>query len=143
MGLIVIICAAIFLILSLKTLNTMALFNSSNPTLSPKIFEKSAASYSGETMTAGGAMNKFGFLFLMVMGTAFYSWKEVANWGNFMPLLWTGLIGGLIVAIVISFKKEWAPYLAPVYALLEGLVLGIISAVYNDLFKDKAPGLIV
>ena len=33
-------------------------------------------------MTVRGTMNKFGFLFLMVMGTAFYSWKEFADGGN-------------------------------------------------------------
>jgi uncharacterized YccA/Bax inhibitor family protein len=94
-------------------------------------------------MTVRGTLNKFGFLFLMVMGTAFYSWKEFFEGGNVQPLLWTGAIGGLIVALVITFKKEWAPYLAPAYALLEGLFVGAISAYYDYAFAEKAPFIII
>ncbi|CAN5325412.1 Bax inhibitor-1/YccA family protein [soil metagenome] len=121
----------------------MALFKSGNPTLSQNVFEKSLTTDTGEVMTVRGTLNKFGFLFLMVMGTAFYSWKEFNGGGNVMPLMLTGAIGGLIVAIVIIFKKEWAGYLAPAYALLEGLFLGAISAMYNDAFAKQAPDLIM
>jgi uncharacterized YccA/Bax inhibitor family protein len=121
----------------------MSLFKSGNPTLSLSRFETGTSPYAGEVMTARGAMNKFGFLFLMVMGTSFYSWKELADGGNVMPLLWTGMIGGLIVAIVITFKKEWSPFLAPAYGLLEGLFIGSISAIYNQAFAKIAPDLIM
>jgi uncharacterized YccA/Bax inhibitor family protein len=36
------------------------------------------------------------------------------------------------------FKKEWAKFLAPLYALLEGLFIGAISAMYEARF----PGLV-
>ena len=121
----------------------MALFKSGNPALSEKSFQNSIAIDPSQAMTVRGTLNKFGFLFLMVMGTAFYSWKEFAGGGNVIPLIWTGVIGGLIVAFVIIFKKEWAPFLAPAYALLEGLFLGAISAIYNDAFGAKAPDLIM
>jgi uncharacterized YccA/Bax inhibitor family protein len=45
------------------------------------------------------------------------------------PLMLVGMFGGLIFALVTSFKKEWAPVTAPIYALLEGLMLGGLSAV--------------
>lgn len=121
----------------------MAFFKSGNPALSEKSFQNSIVTSSGETMTVRGTMNKFGFMFLMVMGTAFYSWSEFYRGGNVVPLLWTGAIGGLIIAFVIIFKKQWSPYLAPAYALLEGLFLGAISAFYNDAFADQAPNLIM
>ena len=35
-------------------------------------------------------------MLLMVMGTAFYSWKEFAGGGNVQALMWTGLIGGFV-----------------------------------------------
>ena len=54
-----------------------------------------------------------------------------------------GAIGGLIVAIVLMFKKEWSPFLAPAYALLEGLFVGAISASYNFVFAEKAPFIII
>ena len=125
----------------------MALFKSGNPALSEKRFRdtiiQNAAISSDETMTVKGTLNKFGFLFLMVMGTAFYSWKEFAGGGNVMPLILIGALGGFAVAIVLVFKQEWAPWLAPAYALLEGLFVGAISAQYNAAFAEKAPNLII
>ncbi len=124
----------------------MAIFKSSNPVLTEKKFRDTVLEevVSHENaMTIRGTMNKFGFLFLMVMGTAFYAWKEFANGGQVMPLILTGAIGGLVVAIVISFKKEWSPYLAPAYALLEGLFVGGISAYFSFAFADQAPNIIM
>ena len=124
----------------------MAIFKSGNPTLSEKRFNSTVlgdVSDYENAMTVKGTLQKFGFLFLMVLGTAFYSWKEFAEGGNIMPLVYTGLIGGLITAIVILFKKEWSPYLAPLYALLEGLALGGISAVFNNSFAAAAPNIVI
>ena len=121
----------------------MSLFKSGNPTLSEKNFQSVFVGANSETMTLRGTLNKFGFMLVMLMGTAYYSWKEFAGGGNVQPLLWTGLIGGLITALVIVFKKEWAGYLAPLYALMEGLFLGAISAMYNDAFATKAPNIVM
>ncbi|HMK03556.1 MAG TPA: Bax inhibitor-1/YccA family protein [Ferruginibacter sp.] len=124
----------------------MAIFKTSNPVLSEKKFRDTVLDevVSHENaMTVKGTLQKFGFLFLMVMGTAFYSWKEFAEGGNVQPLIWTGAIGGLVIAIVIMFKKEWSPYLAPAYALLEGLFVGAISAYYDFAFAAYAPNIIM
>ena len=124
----------------------MALFKSGNPALSEKKFTSTVLDnivVNENGMTIKGTLNKFGFLFLMVLGTSFYSWKEFAEGGNVTPLILTGAIGGLIVAIVISFKKEWSPYLAPLYALLEGLFVGAISAMYNGAFGERAPNIVI
>ncbi len=124
----------------------MAIFKSSNPVLTEKKFRDTILDevVSHENaMTIRGTMNKFGFLFLMVMGTAFYAWKEFADGGQVMPLILTGGIGGFVIAIVISFKKEWSPYLAPAYALLEGLFVGGISAYFSFAFADQAPNIIM
>lgn len=94
------------------------------------------------TMTFGGTLNKFGFLFLMVMTTAFYVWN-VAQVNSIQGYMIGGMIGGLIIAIVLIFKPQLAQYLAPAYALLEGLVIGGISSVYNDAFSEVAPGIVV
>ncbi len=124
----------------------MDLFKSGNPTLSEKRFKDTVLDSVvnvDNAMTVKGTLNKFGFMFLLVMGTAFYSWKEFMQGGNVMPLLLTGAIGGLVVAIVIIFKKEWAPFLAPAYALLQGLFLGAVSATYNAAFAEQAPNIIM
>ena len=124
----------------------MDFFKSGNPTLSEKRFKDTVLEdvvTHENAMTVRGTLQKFGFLFLMTMGTAFYSWKEYADGGNVMPLILVGAIGGLVVAIVLMFKKEWAPFLAPAYALLEGLFVGAISAYYNYAFAAYAPGIVI
>jgi uncharacterized YccA/Bax inhibitor family protein len=121
----------------------MALFKSSNPALGSKVFDNSAVTDYSEVMTMRGTMNKFGFMLLMLLGSAYYSWKQFAEGGNVTPLIWTGIIGGFITAIIIIFKKEWAPYLAPLYGLLEGLFLGAISAAYNNAFAAQAPNIVI
>jgi uncharacterized YccA/Bax inhibitor family protein len=120
----------------------MALFNSSNPTLTEKSFNRSMGVPGSGTMTFGGTLNKFGFLFLMVMATAFYIWNEASVGNSIQGYMIGGMIGGLIVAIVLMFKPQLAQYLAPAYALLEGLVIGGISSIYNDAFSAVAPGIV-
>jgi uncharacterized YccA/Bax inhibitor family protein len=125
----------------------MALFQSGNPTLTDKIFDKSRTQIGDTqgTMTVRGTMNKFGFLILMVLGSATYTWQLYAqdNPSLMTTLMWTGAIGGLIVGLVITFKPNLSTYLAPVYAILEGFFVGAISAVLNDAFAKKFSGLII
>ena len=52
-------------------------------------------------------------------------------------------ISGLIIALIITFKKEWSPTLSLGYALCEGLFLGAISAVFDYAFRDTYPGIIM
>src|ERR687885_2506263 len=101
----------------------MALFKSGNPTLTSKIFDTTLADQQQGIMTARGAMNKFGFLFLMVIAGAGFTWHLYyqGKAETMMPLMLVGIFGGLITALVITFKQRWAPYLAPLYGLLEGL----------------------
>lgn len=124
----------------------MSLFKSGNPTLSEKRFKETVLDKvvtHENAMTVRGTLNKFGFLFLMVLGTAFYSWKEFAGGADVTPLILTGALGGFVVALILIFKKQWAPYLAPAYALLEGLFVGAISAYYNFAFAERAPNIII
>jgi uncharacterized YccA/Bax inhibitor family protein len=121
----------------------MALFKSGNPALSENRFRDTVLDdivTHENAMTVKGTLQKFGFLFLMTMATAFYSWKEASEGGNSWPLVLVGVFGGLGVAIVISFKKEWSPYLAPAYALLEGLFLGAVSAYFEYRVSSKQGG---
>lgn len=123
----------------------MALFQSGNPTLSQKIFDKSVDLSSSETMTVRGAINKFGFLLFMVIAGAAYTWHlHYTNQDTTMNiLLWVGMIGGLITVFVISFKPHLAPYLAPLYGILEGFFIGAISAIINNAMAESYPGIIM
>ena len=66
---------------------------------------------------------------MLLIGTGYLTFNTV-NPG----LLIVCGIGGLILAIVTVFKKEWAPITVPIYAILEGGLLGGISFMYNSLY---------
>ena len=113
----------------------MAIFKSGNPALSEKTFQQSIVVNQSEVMTERGTLNKFFLLFLLVMGTASITWSAYGQGKDVMPWILVGAIGGLITAIVLSFKPVWASFLAPVYALFEGAFVGGISAFYNFAFN--------
>jgi uncharacterized YccA/Bax inhibitor family protein len=125
----------------------MAIFKSGNPTLTEKMFDKSLgmdAELQG-TMSVRGAINKFGFMMLMLIAGAAYNWNLYAEMrqDTMNMLMMVGIFGGLITAVAISFKPNWAPFLAPLYALLEGLFLGGISVIMNAAFAKSYPGLVI
>ncbi|HMP91511.1 MAG TPA: Bax inhibitor-1/YccA family protein [Phnomibacter sp.] len=115
---------------------------SSNPALGEKAFKGLTLTDSTNAMTMRGTMNKLGLMLLLMMAGAFYTWNAFSKGQNVMPFMWGGLIGGLVIALVLAFKKEWAPYLAPAYALVKGLAVGAISAFYNFAFAESMPNII-
>jgi uncharacterized YccA/Bax inhibitor family protein len=123
----------------------MALFKSGNPTLKESAYDGTI--FQGmtvaEPMTIKGTLNKFGFLFLMMMGSCIFSWSQFYKGSDPMPLMLVGVFGGLILALVMVFKKQWSPYLAPAYALLEGLFVGSASAYYDYAYKTNYPGIVM
>jgi uncharacterized YccA/Bax inhibitor family protein len=111
----------------------------SNPTLNDRVFQSGREIVFGETMTVNGVINKTGFLLVLVTLAAIWPWTlAFQNPANPLVsiLMIGGMIGGLVMALVTTFKKEWAPITAPAYALLEGLALGGISA----FFELRYPG---
>ncbi|MBS1742634.1 MAG: Bax inhibitor-1/YccA family protein [Bacteroidetes bacterium] len=121
----------------------MSLFKSGNPTLSEKRFRDTILDdvvAQGETMTIKGTLNKFGVLFIVMLGGAYYSWKEAAEGGDAWTLILIGVFGGLALALTMAFKKEWSPYIAPVYAFLEGLFVGAVSAFFEYQFTSRQGG---
>ena len=84
------------------------------------------------SMTLDGTVNKTGILLVCAGASAAWAWHvfmQTRSAASVLPLMWIGLIGGLIFAMITIFKKTWAPVTAPVYSLLEGLALGSISAI--------------
>lgn len=123
----------------------MALFNSGNPILKESAYEGTI--FKGmevqDTMTVKGTANKFGFLLLMMLGSTIFSWNYFYQGNNPMPLLLTGIIGGILLALIMAFKMKWSPWLAPAYALLEGLFVGSVSAYYDYAYQSSYPGLVM
>ena len=96
-------------------------------------------------MTVRGSMQKFGFLMILVLAGAAYTWKLYYSFKvpTMMTFFYVGLIGGLICAFATTFVPKLAKYLSPAYALLEGFVLGGLSAIVNEQFKVKYPNIIM
>ena len=111
----------------------MALFKSSNPALQEKSFQGTILEgiSTGQEMTIKGTMNKFGVLMALMIASTLFAWSQFDKGSDPMPLMLVGVFGGLGLAIVMMIKKQWAPFLAPGYAILEGLFVGSISAMYN------------
>lgn len=114
-----------------------------NPTLTENTFKQLTASAAGaERMTVGGAVNRTAILLALLVISAGFVWAQfvgVAEPAGLMPYIMVGALGGLIVAIVTVFKKEWAAYTSPVYAILEGLAIGGISI----LAETRFPGIVL
>ncbi len=125
----------------------MAMFKSGNPTLTEKIFDKAAHENANAfgVMSVRGTINKFGFLLLMVMASAMYVWNVYAegNTRTATTLMIAGAIGGLILALIVMFKPQWAGYITPAYGILEGLFIGGISAFFNAMFVSSYPNIIL
>jgi uncharacterized YccA/Bax inhibitor family protein len=118
----------------------MALMKTSNPALGENTFRGISGGGSGgltdaaDRMTLNGAVNKTGILLVCAMATAAWTWHlflQSRDMATVAPLMMVGLFGGFIFAMITSFKKEWSPVTAPIYALLEGLALGGISAIFD------------
>jgi uncharacterized YccA/Bax inhibitor family protein len=110
----------------------------SNPALNEKAFKGQVAI--GEAMTLQGTVNKTGLLLLCVVATAAWTWGLAhSNTPEAVyPWMIGGVLGGFIVALVTIFKKNWAPFTAPMYALLEGFALGGISAFFEKTYHGIA-----
>ncbi len=128
----------------------MPLMKTSNPALSDQTFRNlPGVQYGGgmgglvdaaDRMTLSGTVNKTGVLLLCSLATAAWTWSQffpARNMAAVAPLMLVGMFGGLIFPLVTSFKKEWSPVTAPIYALLEGLLLGGLSA----LMETRYPGI--
>jgi uncharacterized YccA/Bax inhibitor family protein len=122
----------------------MGLFKGGNPAISEKTFER-IHQFEGEAMTVRGTMNKFGMMMLFLIGAAAFTWNIFYIQGPeaVQPWMWGSMIVGFVLALVIIFKKTWAPYLALGYALCQGLFLGAVSAFYDFAFAESYPSIIM
>ncbi len=118
----------------------MNLMRSSNPSLNENIFRGLTAD-SSRVMTLQGTINRVFLLLALVVVSAGYTWGRFSmdNPGASTGWIWGGAIGGMIVAFITVFKKEWSPITTPIYSVFEGLFLGSLSA----MFEARYPGLVI
>ena len=85
----------------------------------------------GERLTMNDVMVKTGINLGLVAVGAAVAW--------YMPvLLFLGMVGGLVLGLVNSFKKKVSPVLVMTYALMEGMLLGGLSAVVDMRYPGVA-----
>lgn len=104
-----------------------------NPLISEKAFQTQRSSIA-EVMTIGGTVNKTFILLALCIFSAYYTWFSPQAQVFILP----AAIGGFIIALVTIFKKNWAPFTAPIYALFQGVALGAISVMY----EAQMPGIV-
>ena len=85
----------------------------------------------GERLTMNDVMVKTGINLGLVAVGAAVAW-------NAPVLMLLGMVGGLVLGLVNSFKKKVSPILVMTYALMEGLLLGGLSAVVDMRYPGVA-----
>jgi uncharacterized YccA/Bax inhibitor family protein len=110
----------------------------SNPALSGKAFEKAGMAAAGEqAMTAQGSINKTLFFLILCVLSSSFVWN--IYYSGQLPLTIglavTGLIGGLVTALITIFYQKATPVTGTLYALFEGLVIGAVSASLDSVYK--------
>lgn len=117
----------------------------SNPTLSSDTFYSGWARGTSDTtrMSVQGVVVKTGLLLLLCLLSAGWIWIKFSKAGADVSALNGWSLGSALVgfglAIATTFKKDWAPVTAPLYALVEGVFIGAISLVLEMSF----PGIVL
>ncbi|OED36660.1 hypothetical protein AB834_02775 [PVC group bacterium (ex Bugula neritina AB1)] len=111
----------------------------SNPVLSKDVFSRYHSGDSVSKMTVQGVVSKTAILFLCVLATASWSWAQGSQGLSIGGWFMGASIFGFILAIVMAFKPQYAPVLAPAYSLCQGVTIGFISS----LFERSYPGLVM
>lgn len=117
----------------------------SNPTLGEGIINRFSFAATDRAMTVQGSINKTALLLALVVAGAAFTWSKVMTSiesgveVGINGWMIAGSVAGFIIALIISFRQNLAPFLSPVYAICEGLFIGAISAHFEVMF----PGLVL
>ena len=115
---------------------------SGNPGLNDRTFSAlPRPALADERMTLQGTVNKSFLLLVVLMGCALWPWSQYmsGNTAAVGPSILIGVVAGLILALIISFKATLAPYLSLPYAACEGLAIGAFSAI----LERRYPGIAI
>lgn len=88
----------------------------------------------GRSVTLSDVMNKTMVMFGVILAVGAISW-----FAHSYILLIVGLIGGLVLGLINSFRREPSPTLILLYAALEGALLGSLSYLMEQMY----PGIVL
>ncbi len=80
-------------------------------------------------MTVEDTIIKTILAFAVLIGGAYVGWTFAS-----FPVLIVGLVGGLVLGLVNTFKKVPSPGLIIAYAVLQGIFVGAISMIFNSMW---------
>lgn len=102
----------------------------------PQYTDYSAPTYS-EPIPAGERLTMNDVLVKTAINLGLVAVGAVVAW--YVPvLMFLGMLGGLVLGLVNSFKKKVSPILVMTYAFMEGLLLGGLSAVVDMRYPGVA-----
>jgi uncharacterized YccA/Bax inhibitor family protein len=120
----------------------LTLATTSNPAFNPAVFQQVYGTTRTAVMTVQGTIGKTFGLLAILSATAIYSWNASASGEMQGAVLPAAAIGGLVLALVTTFRPQLAPWTAPMYAAFQGVVLGTFSFLVEHVFlKGKYPGI--
>jgi uncharacterized YccA/Bax inhibitor family protein len=119
-------------------------YKTGNPGLNERTFAAvPRAAVGEERMSLQGTVNKSFLMLTVLLVAALWPWTRFFAAGGdpaaVSGLMLSGVVGGLIVGLIITFRQTTAPYLALPYAALQGLAIGGISA----MFERRYPGIAI
>ena len=113
-------------------------FRSRNPALNYKTFYNIPRAKTSEAMTVAGVISKTTFALIILSISAVITWSAIDESPNLRYLVSVGFIGGLAVAILTYWRRDWAKFTLPVYSTLKGMALGGMSLY----FERRFPGMV-
>lgn len=114
-----------------------------NPVMNAKVLDGQQGQSALGQMTLTGTIQKTGILLGLLMISATYSWSQMVALGDQAAVvaqkyILISAIVGFGVALMTIFMKQYAGFLAPLYALIQGFLLGALSMVFESMF----PGIV-
>jgi uncharacterized YccA/Bax inhibitor family protein len=91
------------------------------------------------TMTLDDVVMRTVGLLVLTGAVAAVAWFTITGGAGLAAAVLGGSLGGLVLALVISFKRITNPWIIAAYAVLQGLLLGVASRAFEDLY----PGIVI
>lgn len=98
----------------------------SNPVFNPYFWEDGKSS--PKTMSVFGIFIKSLISIIVIAGITVYLWHLNENGMSMRWFTLGGMLGALVTSILISYKKNWAYILVPIYVVAKGIFLGGFSS---------------
>ena len=94
-----------------------------------------------QVMTVSGTLTSLALLSVLMIIPAVICWNYIAIGAldRAIIMFYGGLAIAFILGLIIPFKPQWSPYLAPIYAVCEGAAIGGLSA----LVEKQAAGIVI